>query len=232
MRLERLVFHHADAGAFSVVISRNRRYGNTHAGLLYRDGGGLSVLHYAMHHHLPDDPLERFLDSFVDEDLVFVLPDLHDGVKRFLAGFCRRIARSRRNRTIPYAFQDDPEAVFALTTGDLTKLDDDRGLTCSTFVLRVFLSVGIQVIDRAGWPFTAEGEKIQRRIAHFLRREGWPEQADIIEAEADRNVPRVGPEHVAGALMEDSSDWPVTHIVCFPNAEAVLCMLAWPFPAT
>ena len=144
--------------------------------------------------------------SFDDEDLGFVIPDLPDGVKTFLAGFCRRIASSRRNRTIPYAFQDDSEAVFALRTADIAKLDDHTGLTCSTFVLTVLRSVGIRVIDRIGWPFTEEDARIQRRIAGVLRRAGWPEQADIIEAEADRKVSR-RPQHVAGALLEDSADF-------------------------
>lgn len=231
MQLRRLVFHHVDAGGFGIVISRNRRYRSTHAGLLYRDGEDWSVLHYAMHHRLRDDPLTGYLQPTDDEDLGFVIPDLADGVKTFLAGFCRRIATSRRNRTIPYAFQDDPEAVFALQTGDITTLADRTGLTCSTFVLTVLRSVGIRVIDRTGWPFTEAAASVQRRIASVLRRAGWLEQADLIEAEADQKVPRVGPQHVAGALLEDSADWPVGHVVCFPNAEAVLCMLAWPFPA-
>jgi hypothetical protein len=231
MDLGRLSYR-CKTGSLRILLSRNPNPPhNTHAGILYDDGGHWRLLHFAMHRRLLNDPLYSAWQNLASEDVGFVDPDLHDGLKTFLSQYCWYIGESERNRTIPYTFEDDPELVFDIS-GHWSGLNDGRGLTCATFVLKVFQSVGMEVVDRSNWPITDDDRAAQRRLANYLRREGYGEQAAIIESEIVRKIHRISPEQVAGAFLEDVSTWPTKHHCCIPNSKSVCCMVAWPFGPT
>jgi len=72
----------------------------------------------------------------------------------------------RESRTFPYGF-GYPDAEIDRTTGRCVSGEGARGLTCSTFVLAVFKTQGILLIDEANWPTR---KRADLRFVRFVRR--------------------------------------------------------------
>jgi hypothetical protein len=74
-----------------------------------------------------------------------------------------------------------------------------HGLTCATFVLGVFHSVGLPLIQYDTWPQRREGdEEWQRYIIEALKQtNASPEHIQLVESEI--GAVRYRPEDVAGA---------------------------------
>jgi hypothetical protein len=186
---------------------------NTHAGIVYRDAGQkLRHLHFAWH--------ERLLDVDCRSDLPCARPNVDPADELFLAGFCGKIARSAANSAIPYNLKHDPEVNFDPQTGTVRFGPESTGLGCATFVIAAFRSSGNALIDMSAWPAAnSEDVAVREVLIDSLRAgdSGKRAQADRIESEI--NSPRVRPEHVAGACLEDA--YPVKHKQCDENGQWV-----------
>jgi hypothetical protein len=229
-RSRAITFSPARIEFIGIVISRNRRHPhNTHLAILYRQAPDeLRIVEMAMHHDIRHGAGLKFLHVLrqYGYDVACATPDVPVPIARFLAAFCWLIGENEHRNEVPYAFQDDPEMVYQLS-GAPGDFREHTGLTCATFVLKVFQSVGIRPIDRSGWAITDEGRAAQLRVAQYLRQRGDEEQAQIVESEAARGVPRIAPEHVVGAFLEDERDWPVGYEKCAANAGFVEKLFVW-----
>lgn len=172
---------------FQAVSAQQR-----HIGILHRDGGELRVLDLQGHHELRNDrPQGPFL---------WVRPELKDSVLRSVAGLCRRLWRLHgRQQGIPYGLRYQ-NACFDRATGQLLLGESEHGLTCATFALAVFASLGVPLAVVESWPEREEDRAWQQRIVAFLRQSPAPQAA----AHADRVASELGcvrfrPEEVAGA---------------------------------
>lgn len=78
---------------------------------------------------------------------------------------CRRIIKRNQN-SIPYGLLY--KGGTFTNEGLLTLSDEENGLTCATFVLAVFSSCGINLINLSNWPIRDEDRIWHRRIIQTL----------------------------------------------------------------
>jgi hypothetical protein len=137
---------------------------------------------------------------------VHVIPNTDDDAIENIASLCRVISRrSERRRQsgqpgeILYAMKVDAAARFNAATGEL-HLREGIGLTCSTFVLIVFLSARVPLIDLANWPARHVDAPRHAQLVTFLTNQGG-DPAYIARVQGELPCSRVAPEEVAGAGM-------------------------------
>ena len=178
------------------------RYPNnagTHTGIIYR---GEDERLYQL-----DLQGNRLLSNTVwSGRYVHVIPNTDDDAIDNIASLCRIISRrseQRRQRGQPgeilYAMKVDAASRFNAATGEL-HLGEGVGLTCSTFVLIVFLSAGVPLVDLTNWPARPADAPRHSALINFLTGQGG-DPAYIARVQAELPCSRVAPEEVAGAGM-------------------------------
>jgi hypothetical protein len=203
MRGER--FHHScrDVPALAIFVMRTN--GGTHTGILHRNRGVLWVLDLCWHERLRSSPCR--------DDLACVVPDLEAEEINDLTGMCRLIDRRHQEQAltggflVPYAFRFNRETTFSAVTGELL-LAEGVGLSCSTFVLTVFESAKVSLVDLTGWPARPEDEAQQTRLLRMMQDgipgfapPALPEHVERVRSELP--CVRVRPEEVAASAMAD-----------------------------
>jgi hypothetical protein len=210
MNLDRIVLDDSSLDVVALAICRTV-HGNTHTGLVYRDfDGRLLLFHQAWHHDTRNEPLDAARTD-LGGPLLCVRPDIGRDRARNLAALCELI--SATGEAIAYALRDDPEALFDEHTGRLT-LPSGKGLSCSTFVMVLFRSARLPLLDTTDWPADRPGDReFQELQVHVLERSGAsPDHVAAVRTEIA--CARIRPEEVAGAAL--FSTLPVR----FPSAEA------------
>jgi hypothetical protein len=169
----------------SVVLMKGAA--GLHCGIFYHSGDATCrVLHLAFHYRLRCD-VEL-------EGWGYVLPEIDDVELRVLAGHCALLAVTRP--AIPYGFsfgksrfEDD---------GKFVPAPGESGLTCTTFVMKVFEWARIPLLDTARWEERAEDVEAQRLLVEMLREDGAsPEHVAAVEREV--GLARYRSEEVAAA---------------------------------
>lgn len=194
-----------------------------HAGIVYRAESSLRLLHHAFHLDLRDDELRPGTRSFV-----CVVPNLMRDDRVALAGYCRRIFLvNSRNGGIPYNLELEAGTDFDPDTGELILPASATGMTCATFVLHVFRSAGNPLIDPIGWPKAADrpGDlEMQQSFVRILEENPSPAyQAQAGRIRHQIGCPRIRPEDVAGACLEDSLPSQFCH--CDPNGRLIVAVV-------
>jgi hypothetical protein len=201
MRGERFQCSCQNVPALAIFVMRTN--GGTHTGILHRDKGALRVLDLCWHERLRSCPCR--------EDHACVVPDLEPEEINDITGMCRFIARRHDEQAstggllIPYAFRYNNNTRFSNLTGDLM-LGDGVGLSCSTFVLTLFESAKVPLVELAGWPARPADEAQQARLLRMMR-DGIPGFAPPASPEHIERVlgelpcVRVRPEEVAASAM-------------------------------
>lgn len=161
--------HSADKVAsidFNIAIGLKKNSNNTfHSGLFYKikDENKIYFLHLANH------------NVFVNEDVTdgtdghFVVPRLPDMISRTLSGFCKLIADQHANGDFPYSFMMPVSNIWS-SEGLLTIKGLSNGLTCSHFVLSVFLANNIEILCRNEWPHRSEDRQFQMNFIFNLHK--------------------------------------------------------------
>jgi hypothetical protein len=158
----------------------------THAGLLHRIDGTLYTLDLMWHEQLRSAP-------YLSPRCSCVIPDLEVEEANDVAAICRLIHRRHVESggfRMPYAFRLGKKTVFDEKTGTLI-LADGLGLTCSTFVLTVFESARIPLVDLTNWP-RRDGDDARHAALLRMMRDGVPEYG----------IPPASSEHVAKVTEE------------------------------
>jgi hypothetical protein len=209
MNLDRIIPGDSSLDMVAVAVCRTR-YGNTHTGVVYRAfDGRLLLFHQAWHHDTRNEPLDEARTD-LGGPFLCVSPDIDRDRARNLAALCELIAGT--GESIAYALRDDPEALFDEHTGRLT-LPNGKGLSCSTFVMSLFRSARLPLVDTTDWPLDRPSDRaFQELLLHVLERTGAdPDHVAAVRAEL--GCARIRPEEVAGAAL--FSVLPVRH----PDAE-------------
>lgn len=201
----------ADLHFAAVGIMRPRPDENQHhVGVLHRGEAGVEMLHLAWHMHLRnEDP---------PQPIIVALPDLRDSRARSVAAMCRLVWRRHSQGGLPYGVRYQ-SGVFDLGSADLLLDPDAVGLTCATFVLAVYASVGIQLIDCSSWPPRADDQEWHARIIALLKKYGASEE-HLHAVQSEFGCSRFRPEEVAGACLLD--ELPGRFQQVLPMSEAVL----------
>jgi hypothetical protein len=206
-----------------------------HLGLRRSDEPHEPVVHLAWHRVLRDDALMALIGSEGGHTLpsaVVTLPldPLVDETLQVLAG---RVARryAHRRSSLFYGF-GEPSSTFEMRTGQST--DPEAAFTCTTFVLALLRSVGVELIDVARWRVPTEDDlRWQREIGEKLL--AWIEaqvHGDLVrtraQIERSRGARRYRPVDVAGAALLAVETWPAGAEQVDPRARALDAMLPWP----
>jgi hypothetical protein len=201
MRGERFPYSCRNVPALAIFILRTA--GGTHTGIIHRNRGTLWVLDLCWHERLRSTPCR--------EDYACVIPDLEPEEINDITGMCRLIDRRHQERAtrggflIPYAFRANHNTRFSDLTGELM-LGDGVGLSCSTFVMTVFESAKVSLVDLTGWPARSEDEAQQARLLRMMREGilGFAPPAPpehIARVQGELPCVRVRPEEVAALAM-------------------------------
>lgn len=178
--------------------------GGTHTGILHRIGGNLFIQDMMWH--------EMFRSAPCRDTYHFVEPSLEDEEVNDVTAMCRLI-HYRHNSgdpsdryRIPYAFRLGNTTRINNQNGEMM-LGDGLGLTCSTFVLAVFESVRVPLVDFNGWQRRDDDDRRHAKLLDDMRNgvlkhnipPAPPEHVAAVEAQLP--CIRVRPEEVAGAGM-------------------------------
>jgi hypothetical protein len=189
--------------------------GQQHVGIFHKDETtkDLRMIHLAWHHELKN--------SHPNIWYIWIAPPIPQRRARQVAAFCRKVSRSNP-AGIPYAFSQATDC-FDQQTGSFIFGPSRNGLTCASFVLGVFQSTGLTLIDHDTWPRTRDGdEKWQRSIIEQLKQDEASED-HILRVESEIGCVRYRPEDVAGAGAAD--DLPASFEEVSPLAEEILAKL-------
>lgn len=180
-----------EVGLFGAAILQTPTPGQRHAALVFKDRSKkhLSLLHLAWHYSLKCDPFNAPYRSvpnknFDEEELEF---------------FAEHASRLYDENTagIPYGMEYTGASVF---NGDLKFIDSPgAGLTCATFILGFFDSLGFDILDVASWQAREDDTKWQSNIFATLEPRLTPERK-----ESQKNLIgtayRFRPEEVVGSF--------------------------------
>jgi len=122
--------------------------GQMHCGIVYNDpeASNFNTLHLAFHYDLRNEHVyEKWLSKYR-----CVYPKIHKIRLEIVPEMCNRIIRRKESYHIPYGL------LFAGGTriddnGYIKIGDNESGLTCATFVMAVFESCRINLIDIKTW---------------------------------------------------------------------------------
>ena len=207
---------------------------NTHVGIAYQTEDGvdrMNLLHLAFHCRLEvEAPFDPAVNGYV-----CLIPNLPNAMLEVVAARCRSAARSLPE--LRYGFLDQRDAHID-ADGNYFVLDD-RGLNCSTFVLMVFRSVKVELVQEETWPQRADDEHrfrelwcvlldyVRRKYAHdpALRRR---HEDYVRKIGPDVTAIRIRPEETAGACSSETL--PVAFRECERHGIALLRLLGIPVP--
>jgi len=185
-------------GPFVAVTVMMTRQG-WHAGVFYRaeDDPQAHLLHLAWDRDLRHES-EQILGASIRR-YVWIAPMLPRELVVNLVEACRSIARRSDNigQELRYSLRYELGS-FDPVTGAYAPRGAERGLTCATFVLAVFRTVGIDLVDVPLWPARPEdSEWIDKVVAQL--RDHDPEHADAVAS--DGLCARFRPTEVSGACL-------------------------------
>ena len=175
-----------------VAVAVGRTPDGTHAALIYKSSRHTpEYLHLAFHEKLDTHAFGE----------CYAYADIDDIRAEQVAGLCRLIKDS--NPSIPYAFRLDLNARFCKLTGDFSTLGQSHGLNCSNFIIVVFQSTGITLVDMKDWGIRDEDRQRQHWLFSILER--WRgvsrEHIENVRTEIG-NSQRVRPEEVAVHVLK------------------------------
>ena len=171
-----------------------------HVGIHYRvdDAGGRRYLHLAWHHDLRDE--DALLGGNGDaESGLWVEPKLDRIALGDVRAAARLIARRREQGSEPYAF--DAGGADYVADGRI-QLSEGFGLTCATFVLKVFKRACVHLVDEPTWDTGRSAERVDEDRAAQERLVGYLSRHDTHHAKrvaAQVGCSRIRAEEVAAA---------------------------------
>ena len=175
-----------------IAIRWDRRHNQTHVGVLHRLDD-VQLCHLVFHHIL--------IRELPDTGYCWADCEMFSGSEgrlsngRYFAGF---VADAARNPNIPFGFAFD-ENCFG-HDGTYQPMEIGKGLTCATFIIALFHSVGYPIVKLDTWKRRPGDEDWQRKILEILREHATPEH--VAAAAAYVNQFRYRPEEVAAAAVD------------------------------
>ncbi len=162
-----------------------------HIGIAFEASDGFMFLDLQWHHILRCKSWDALLDCrSVRVDLVGIDPER----LKTLAALCRLIHSRHEKEGLPYGFSIG--AHFG-RNGELEAPANFDGFTCASFILAIFESEGLNIVDHQRWPNDEADLDWQLSVISSLREHGHVAQADALNAALPAT--RYKPQHVAAA---------------------------------
>lgn len=198
----------------SVVIGRpDPKKNYQHIGFLYfNDENRPKFLHLQWHETLRNDPPHPHYQVL---DI-----DLEPFEKVHLAAYCA-LVHDKNGKTMPYNLAMDDS--YFDTRGEFHPQKHYSGLTCATFVLKIFSAQGYHLIDPTTWKTARQDKKWQLGMVEYLKEHTTISKAYLEELTIliKYGLTRFKPEEVAAsiALIESC---PNTQKTIAPLAKKIL----------
>lgn len=170
-----------------------------HIGILYKaEGADPKICHMAWHHALmcgdPVDPKYDWMQSGIDETNKNVIVAAMVGME------------VTRRLPVPYSTYFEG-TYFVPNTLIYSRKEPGAGLTCATFIIAAFASLGCPLIAEGTWQSRPTDQAWKNEIIAIMREQlgalGLSEE-HIIAQEARVGDPRFQPEEVAAAIANDN----------------------------
>lgn len=188
-----------------------RARGQLHTGILYKaEDESIRVLHFCWNNDGRDQPAAPIYH--------WVALGVRLSVKKSLAAFCRLVAACDALADVAWCFRYNPALVFERGTGRLLG-PGGEGLTCATFVLAMFKSIGVSLVDLDSWEPRPCDVWWQE---HILPRTTTA-HAELLRAQLGSI--RYRPEEVAAAARLKMQELPAQFASVLPGARDVLTRL-------
>lgn len=164
-----------------------------HVGILHKQAHSneVNMLHLAWHMDLRNEaPKPKYR---------WVKPTFPSARLRQVAARCRQILRANPHG-IPYAFSQASDC-FDNETREYLIGPTRHGLTCATFVVAVFNSVGLDIIQSGTWPPPTEDDRRwQEGVVRMLAQHQEVSNEHLTAVGSEVGGIRIRPEQVAAAV--------------------------------
>lgn len=192
-----------------LAIFITRTGAGTHTGILFQDRDILKILDLQWHNRL-----RAATCSMGGGSPPHVVPKLEPEEVHDVRGMCRLVCeRHQDGQRIPYAFGMRSWFNHA---GNIV-LGDGYGLTCSTFVVKIFAAVGVNLVSHDEWPKRPEDVERQSELIELMKKgaPGVPPVPTDHISRVESELPcfRIRPEEISGAALFD------VYPVNFPDSE-------------
>lgn len=176
----------------AIAVSYDQSRDQWHAGLAHVEADDrINFLHLAWHATLRSDepyPGLCWVDLALPRDRALSV-----------AARCRQVWRQHAAGGLPYAFKYAETSFTGV--GELRLGVAEHGLTCATFIMAIFASVGTPLLLPEEWPVRPEDSVWHARIIEALKQSASPEHVAVVEKEV--GCARFRPTEVAAC-----STWP------------------------
>ena len=180
----------------AISVGHEGRQGNLHNKILLNYDEKRLEIHLAFHH------LFSATEIINTNSYIWQTPKIHPFRLKNLAAKCLSIVDMQNNNEnlLPYAFGYTARRKF--NNEGLYKdfeSGDEFGMSCATFVLTVFNSFGIDLLDWRNWIDREEDSETFHRlltILNFRKRSGLVTQIHCDNIASEKNVPKIRPEEV------------------------------------
>ena len=174
-----------------------------HCGIVYKFDGKCNMLHLAWHHDLRNET-----DMKDCQDYCCIISQLEEHRQYAICAMCDQI---KDDTDIPYGIFYKNS--FFTDEGKLQLEDGEVGLTCATFVLAVFKSCQLRLIDMSTWLERDGDSEFHSKILSYLERgvkSGKVLPQHYADVEKDKGCVRFRPEEVAASSGFKIEDMPVS----------------------
>lgn len=190
-----------DSGKFiGISIGHQSSQDNLHNKILINYDDNIVEMHLAFHH--------RFLctDIINSRSYIWETPKLHPLKLKIVAAKCLSIIdiQNKNTNLLPYAFgyqakrNFSNEGIYSNQTQG-----DEYGMSCATFILTVFNSVGIDLLDWKKWVDREEDRVVFGKLLLLLKlgvRNGEVSNVHYENIKSEINVPKIRPEEVFSSV--------------------------------
>lgn len=211
-------FHLSEGQLCGVVVKKipvSRRH---HCGIVFKYNDQSRLIHLNWHCDLRlQNP-----DNLSQENYFWVESSLHPIRQKMVAVMCNRISERYWEKRIPFGLIYENTRFNA--NGEVIYDDNEYGLTCATFVLAVYDSCGINLLDLKSWPERNEDIVWNNEIIKTLERNRsnyGVTDAHIEKMKKSAGSARFRPEEVAAGTMFKYKDLPVSFHTVLPYSESV-----------
>ena len=146
-----------------IVLSLDKDHNQFHCGLSFDMANGIHILHLKSHKKL-------FYNEDWSDFRCIVKPSIHPLRLDAMIPLCYLIRDKigDEDSQVPYGFYYDEYASYDLGSGVLSLGCHESGLTCATFVMTLFHSIGIDLIDIENWTKRPEDDDWETRIKRLF----------------------------------------------------------------
>lgn len=195
--------------------------GGRHTGILYRDDDSdkLYMAEMAWHELFRNQPYNPAWGYSC------AIPQFDDPIlEETFADYCAHVGRSMAQKRPPYVLKAADPTAFD-KDGNWVSRDPDSGFNCSSFVIAVFASYNHSLVKPETWPIglTQDIQEQTILVCKLLNSSEPKDRAQAIKISPQiGKYPRIRPEQVAGACLEDQTARPLAHAECEANGNRVL----------